>query len=148
MWNERASQKKPLHPTNRNWNGMNNRCGSPCHHPTELHDAFIWALEDPGRNGMVGATAGGIANMEMAQDAAQPLRDWAGIVRRKAYAEHLNVRRDFPTADFIGPRKVVFNICGNRYRLVVDIRYDLGRVYIRHLVTHQEYHRLIKRRLL
>jgi mRNA interferase HigB len=95
---------------------------------------------------MVGATAGGIANMEMAQDAAQPLRDWARIVRRNAYAEHLNVRRDFPTADFIGPRKVVFNICGNRYHLVVDIRYDLGRVYIRHLVTHQEYHRLIKRR--
>jgi mRNA interferase HigB len=82
------------------------------------------------------------------EDAAQPLRDWARMVRRKAYAEHLSVRTDFPTADFIGPRKVVFNICGNRYRLVVDMRYDLGRVYIRHVVTHQEYDRLIARRLL
>lgn len=81
-------------------------------------------------------------------DAAQPLRDWSRIIRRKRYGQHLDVRRDFPTADFIGRRKVVFNICGNRYRLVVDMRYDLGRVYVRHVVTHQEYDRLIKRGLL
>ena len=81
-------------------------------------------------------------------DAAQPLRDWARIIRRKQYAEHLDLRRDFPFADFIGPRKVVFNICRNRYRLVVDMRYDLGRVYIRHVVTHADYDRLTKRGLL
>ena len=69
-------------------------------------------------------------------------------MRRKQYAEHLHVRKDFPTADFLGKSKVVFNIRGNRYRLVVDMRYDLGRVYVRHIVTHQEYDRLIKRRLL
>jgi mRNA interferase HigB len=79
------------------------------------------------------------------QDAAQSLRDWTRIIRRKHYAQHLEVRRDFPRADFVGPSKVVFNICGNRYRLVVDIRYDLGRVYVRHVVTHQEYDRLMKR---
>jgi mRNA interferase HigB len=81
-------------------------------------------------------------------DAAQALRDWARIVRRKHYTQHLDVKRDFPQADFIGPQKVVFNICGNRYRLVVDMRYDLGCVYVRHVVTHQEYDRLIKRDLL
>ena len=42
----------------------------------------------------------------------------------------------------------MFNICGNRSRLVVDMRYDLGRVCIRHVVTHQEYDRLIKRGIL
>lgn len=41
-----------------------------------------------------------------------------------------------------------FNICGNAYPLVVDMRYDLGRVYVRHVVTHAEYDRLIKRKLL
>jgi mRNA interferase HigB len=82
------------------------------------------------------------------EDAAQPLRDWARVVRRKRYSEHLEVRNDFPTADFLGKRKVVFNICRNRYRLVVDMRYDLGRVYVRHVATHQEYDRLIKRGLL
>jgi len=45
----------------------------------------------------------------------------------------------------VGSSKVIFNICGNRYRLVVDMRYDLGRVYVRHVVTHQEYDRLMKR---
>jgi mRNA interferase HigB len=78
-------------------------------------------------------------------DAAQQLRDWARVVRRKQYREHLAVQADFPMADFVGRRTVVFNICGNRYRLVVDMRYDLGRAYIRHVVTHQEHDRLMKR---
>jgi mRNA interferase HigB len=33
----------------------------------------------------------------------------------------------------------VFNIGGHKYRLVVNVRYDLGRVYIRHVLTHEEY---------
>src|SRR4051812_21121726 len=81
-------------------------------------------------------------------DAASQLREWVRFIRRKHYNSHLEVRVDFPTADFVGPRKIVFNICHNRYRLVVDMRYDLGRAYIRHVVTHQEYDRLIKRGLL
>ncbi len=62
--------------------------------------------------------------------------------------QHLEVRRDFPSVDFIGARKAVFNIRRNKYRLVVDLRYDLGRVYIRHVVTHAEYERLIDQNLL
>lgn len=81
-------------------------------------------------------------------DADVPLREWARVMRRKQYREHLHVKHDFPTVDFIGPRKAVFNICANRYRLVVDMRYDLGRIYIRHVVTHREYDRLMKRGLL
>lgn len=81
-------------------------------------------------------------------DAAQPLREWARIMRRKRYRGHLEVKRDFPTVDFVGATKAVFNICHNRYRLVVDMRYELGRIYVRHVVTHQEYDRLIKRGLL
>jgi mRNA interferase HigB len=76
-------------------------------------------------------------------DAAASLRDWARLIRLKHYREHLDVRRDFPTVDFVGKRKAVFNIRGNKYRLVVDFRYDLGRVYVRHVVTHAEYDRLI-----
>jgi len=77
-----------------------------------------------------------------------PLREWARIMRRKQYTSHLEVRRDFPTVDFIGPRKAVFNIGGNTYRLIADMRYDLGRIYIRHVATHAEYDRLLKRGLL
>src|SRR5690348_6588162 len=77
-----------------------------------------------------------------------PLGEWARLMRRKRYASYLQVRKDFPTVDFIGPRKAVFNIAGNKYRLIVDMRYELGRIYIRHVVTHAEYDRLMKRGLL
>ncbi len=81
-------------------------------------------------------------------DAAESLREWLRVMRRKRYSEHLEVQRDFPSADFIGRRKTVFNICRNKYRLVVDMRYDLGRIYIRHVVTHAEYDRLTRKKLL
>ena len=81
-------------------------------------------------------------------DAAKPLRDWARVIRRKRYAKSAEVKADFPSVDFLGPHKAVFNIRGNEYRLVVDMRFDLGRVYIRHVITHREYDRLIKRGLL
>lgn len=78
-------------------------------------------------------------------DADGPLREWVRMMRRKQYGEHLEVKKDFSTVDFIGPRKAVFNIGGNKYRLVVDMRYDLGRIYVRHVVTHADYDRLMKK---
>ena len=45
-------------------------------------------------------------------------------------------------------RKITLKDGTIRYRLVVDMRYDLGRVYIRHIVTHAEYDRLRKQKLL
>ena len=81
-------------------------------------------------------------------DAIAPLREWIRVIRRKSYRTHLDVRADFQRVDFIGPRRAVFDVGGNRYRLVVDMRYDLGRVYIRHVVTHADYDRLMKRGLL
>ena len=71
--------------------------------------------------------------------AEKPLRAWDAIVRQKRYGSPHEVREDFRHADFLGNRRVVFNVGGNKYRLVVDIRYDLGRVYVRHVLTHEEY---------
>jgi mRNA interferase HigB len=81
-------------------------------------------------------------------DAAESLREWARVMRRKQYGAPLEVKADFPAVDFVGPYRAIFHICRNAYRLVVDIRFDLGRIYIRHVVTHAEYDRLIKRKLL
>ncbi len=81
-------------------------------------------------------------------DAAPPLLEWTRIMRRKRYGSPREVLVDFPSVDFIGRFRAVFNICHNRYRLVVDMRFDLGRIYIRHVVTHAEYDRLIARNLL
>jgi mRNA interferase HigB len=57
------------------------------------------------------------------------------------------VLQDFPKVDFIGDYRAVFNIA-KQYRLVCDMRFDLSRAFVRHIVTHDEYERLMKRRLL
>ena len=52
------------------------------------------------------------------------------------------LRADFGTADFRKNGIVIFNVGGNKYRLVAHFRYDIGFVYIKHVVTHTEYDRL------
>ncbi len=74
-------------------------------------------------------------------DAEGPLDAWYRIVKGREYGSPHEVRADFPTASFLGARRTVFNVGGNKYRLVVDIRYDLGRVYVRAVLTHEEYDR-------
>jgi mRNA interferase HigB len=74
-------------------------------------------------------------------DARKPLDAWYRIVTGRDYRWPHELRQDFPTASFLGARRTVLNIGGNRYRLVVDMRYDLGRVYVRDVLTHEEYDR-------
>lgn len=66
----------------------------------------------------------------------------------KRYTSSAEVKVDFPSVDFVGKYRAIFNICHNDYRLVVDLRFDLSRAFIRHVVTHREYDRLLKRKLL
>ena len=74
-------------------------------------------------------------------DAAGPLDAWYRVLKGREYRSPHDLRQDFPTASFLGTRRTVFNIGGNKYRLVVDVRYDLGRVYVRDVLTHEEYDR-------
>lgn len=62
-------------------------------------------------------------------------------MKTKTYEDPHQVREDFGTASFLGGSRTVFNVGGNKYRLVVDMRYDLGRVYVREVLTHDEYDR-------
>jgi mRNA interferase HigB len=54
-----------------------------------------------------------------------------------------DVRRVFPTADAVkvksGRTATVFNIGGNKYRLIASIHYNRGKVFILHILTHAEY---------
>ena len=74
-------------------------------------------------------------------DAEGPLDAWYRILKAREYQSPHELRQDFPTASFLGARRTVFNIGGNKYRLVVDMRYDLGRAYVRDVLTHEEYDR-------
>jgi mRNA interferase HigB len=77
-------------------------------------------------------------------DASEPLDAWYHIVKRKTYSTSHEVRSDFGSADFIGKGRVVFDIGGNKYRLVVKMEYKWGKVFVRHIVTHEVYDRLTK----
>ena len=54
------------------------------------------------------------------------------------------MKRDYGARVDLAHGRHVFDIAGNKYRLVVTMRYDLQRVYIRHVLTHTEYDRSIK----
>lgn len=73
-------------------------------------------------------------------DAQAPLNYWYTIVSKTDYASFADLRVTFPSADQID-RFTVFNIGGNKYRLIATIHYNRKKVYIRHVLTHPEYDR-------
>lgn len=73
-------------------------------------------------------------------DSFIPLSRWYKIVERSNFGSFVELRATFPTADLVGDL-VVFNIGGNRYRLITSVHFNRGRVYIRHVLTHREYER-------
>jgi len=74
--------------------------------------------------------------------AATPLRVWYAIIKANAYPDSHRPKADFGTADFRKNGILIFNIGGNKYRLVAHFRYDIGIVFIKHIVTHAEYDKL------
>jgi mRNA interferase HigB len=73
-------------------------------------------------------------------DSREALARWHKIVEKSSYQSFAELRLTFPSADMVG-QYTVFNIGGNKYRLIASIHYDRGRVYIRHVLTHEEYNR-------
>lgn len=73
-------------------------------------------------------------------DSAQALTRWFTIMQRNDFASFEALRDTFPTADKVGDL-IVFNIGGNKYRLIAAIHFNRRKVYIRHMLTHQAYDR-------
>jgi len=78
----------------------------------------------------------------MHPDAEQALRTWLALVRRSTWQTPDDIKRDFATTSFLANNRVVFNIRGNHYRLVVLVIYRPGHLYIRFIGTHSEYDRI------
>ena len=72
-------------------------------------------------------------------NAEQPLRTWYTTVRQADWRTPSEVKKTYRTASFVGNDRVVFNIKGNDYRLVVVVVYRHRAVYIRFIGTHREY---------
>ena len=80
---------------------------------------------------------GGASRRPRARDA---FAKWYDLVCNNRFASFNEVRRTFPSADLVEDL-VVFNIRGNRYRLVTRFVYEKGRVYIRRVLTDADYDR-------
>ena len=76
---------------------------------------------------------------ECYEDAKEPLLSWYREVEKEDWDTPAKVKEKYRNASILGNNRVVFNIKGNKYRLVVRIRYEYRLVYTRFVGTHAEY---------
>jgi mRNA interferase HigB len=74
--------------------------------------------------------------------AEQPLRAWFHEVRNADWKSFQAIRQRYRSADALPGNRVVFNLKGNTYRLVVTIHYNTRIVFVRFIGTHAEYDRI------
>ena len=72
-------------------------------------------------------------NSEGHGDAQAALAEWKNLS---------DIKADFPTTDYVGNQHYVFDIRGNKYRLVVVVKFTIGHIFIRFVGTHSEYDKI------
>jgi mRNA interferase HigB len=75
---------------------------------------------------------------EIRPDAKSALAHWYQLARQRDFVNFAHLRETFPAADQVG-KLTVFNIGGNKVRLVTAIHYNRKKIYIRAVLTHAEY---------
>jgi mRNA interferase HigB len=75
---------------------------------------------------------------EQHADCREALDDWFKVVSKASWSNLIAVQSIFPKAEAVGDF-TVFNIKGNKYRLIVSIDYERQLVYIKYILTHAEY---------
>ena len=70
--------------------------------------------------------------------AEKPLDSWYSVAKKANWQNITDVRVSYPQADAVG-KCTVFDIGGNKYRLIVKIEYKLQTIYIKSVLTHAEY---------
>ena len=73
------------------------------------------------------------------RDAEQALRTWVRVTKAAQWTDPPSVKRTFNAADILKDGRVVFDIGGNKYRLVTWINYAFATVYVRFIGTHGHY---------
>jgi mRNA interferase HigB len=73
------------------------------------------------------------------RDAEQPLKAWHAEAKNATWRTPADIKAHYRHASIVGNNRVVFNIAGNKYRLVVKFHYNTGVGYVRFVGTHEEY---------
>ena len=72
-------------------------------------------------------------------DAQQPLKAWFREASKGDWSSPADIKAAYRSASIVGHSRVVFNIAGNKYRLVVKVNYPYRVMYIRFVGTHRQY---------
>jgi mRNA interferase HigB len=72
-------------------------------------------------------------------DAEQPLKSWVDEVKKANWGQPSDIKAQYRSASILKNRRVVFNIKGNDYRLVVSVAYRFQALYVKFIGTHAEY---------
>jgi len=67
-----------------------------------------------------------------------PLIRWFRVVKNTQFGSFAELRAVFPSADKVG-KWVVFNVGGNKYRLITSVHFNRSKLYVRDVLTHREY---------
>ena len=70
------------------------------------------------------------------------LEKWINIVKSSEWKNHAELKQTFPSADYVGNAKYVFNIKGNGYRIVAVVVFVEETLTIRFIGTHEEYSKI------
>lgn len=75
-------------------------------------------------------------------DAEDALKSWYFEAKGASWKSFSDIKKRYKSADVLPGNRVIFNIKGNNYRLIVQIHYNTGIVYIRFVGTHAEYSKI------
>jgi mRNA interferase HigB len=75
-------------------------------------------------------------------DAEAPLRTWFIVARAARWNSPADVKQRYPDVDILRGNRLIFNIKGNDYRLIVAVHYDAQRLFVRFVGTHKDYDRI------
>lgn len=75
-------------------------------------------------------------------DCEQQLKSWYQEADAATWRGPRDIKREYPSASFLAGNRVVFNIKGNNYRLIVRINYNYQMMWIRFIGTHAQYDRI------
>ncbi|MFM6975789.1 MAG: type II toxin-antitoxin system HigB family toxin [Sphingobacteriaceae bacterium] len=75
-------------------------------------------------------------------DSKEQLKSWYRETCNANWKEPNEIKNEYPSASFLAQNRVVFNIKGNKYRLIVKINYDYQMMWIRFIGTHSEYDKI------
>ncbi len=75
-------------------------------------------------------------------DSEQPLKAWYDEAKNSVWQTPNEIKAQYKSASILKNNRVVFNIHGNKYRLIVRINYSISIIYIRFVGTHEEYDKI------